>query len=39
VESGRSHSLDEWTDVEKSGAVKDFALALAVLLSVAELPE
>lgn len=34
----RSHSLDEWTDVEKTGAVKDFELALAVLLSVAELP-
>jgi len=35
---GRSHSLDEWTDVEKPGAVKDFALALAVLLSVADTP-
>jgi acetylornithine deacetylase/succinyl-diaminopimelate desuccinylase-like protein len=33
---GRSHSLDEWTDVEKTGAVKDFALALAILLSVAD---
>ncbi len=34
----RSHTLDEWTDVEKSAAVKDFALALAVLLSVADTP-
>ena len=37
--TGRSHSLDEWTDVEKTGAVKDFALALAILLSVADMPE
>lgn len=36
--SGRSHSLDEWTDVEKTTAVKDFAVALAVILSVAEAP-
>jgi tripeptide aminopeptidase len=35
---GRSHSLDEWTDVEKTGAVSDFSLALAVLLSLAETP-
>jgi hypothetical protein len=35
---GRSHSLDEWTDVEKTTAVKDFGLALAVILSVAEVP-
>ena len=35
---GRSHSLDEWTDIEKAGAVKDFGLALAVLLSVADTP-
>lgn len=35
---GRSHSLDEWTDVEKPAAVKDFALALAIILSVADLP-
>lgn len=35
---GRSHSLDEWTDIEKTGAVKDFGLALAVLLSVADTP-
>ncbi|MSU72383.1 MAG: M20/M25/M40 family metallo-hydrolase [Opitutus sp.] len=34
----RSHSLDEWTDVEKTTAVKDFSLALAILLTVAELP-
>jgi tripeptide aminopeptidase len=36
---GRSHSLDEWTDVEKTGAVKDFALALAIILSVADTPD
>jgi acetylornithine deacetylase/succinyl-diaminopimelate desuccinylase-like protein len=36
--SGRAHSLDEWTDVEKTTAVKDFALALAIVLSVAETP-
>jgi acetylornithine deacetylase/succinyl-diaminopimelate desuccinylase-like protein len=35
---GRSHSLDEWTDVEKTGAVKDFGLALAIILSVANAP-
>jgi acetylornithine deacetylase/succinyl-diaminopimelate desuccinylase-like protein len=35
---GRSHSLDEWTDVEKTGAVKDFGLALAILLSIADTP-
>jgi tripeptide aminopeptidase len=35
---GRSHSLDEWTDVEKTSAVKDFALALGILLSVADIP-
>jgi len=38
TKSGRSHSLDEWTDVEKSTAVKDFSLALAVLISVADTP-
>lgn len=36
--AGRAHSLDEWTDVGKPAAVKDFALALALILSVAELP-
>jgi tripeptide aminopeptidase len=36
--SGRGHSLDEWTDVEKTQAVKDFALAAALILSVAEMP-
>jgi tripeptide aminopeptidase len=35
---GRSHSLDEWIDVEKTGAVKDFGLALAILLSLANTP-
>lgn len=35
---GRGHSLDEWTDVEKTQAVKDFALAAALILSIAELP-
>jgi len=36
--TGRSHSLDEWTDVEKTTAVKDFSLALALILSVANSP-
>ncbi len=36
--SGRSHSLDEWIDVEKATAVKDFGLALAVVLGAAEAP-
>ncbi len=36
--SGRGHSLDEWTDVEKTQAVKDFALAAALILSVANSP-
>jgi acetylornithine deacetylase/succinyl-diaminopimelate desuccinylase-like protein len=36
--TGRSHSLDEWTDVEKTTAVKDFGLALAVILGVADAP-
>ncbi len=35
---GRSHSLDEWTDIERPAAVQDFTLALALILSVAELP-
>lgn len=36
--SGRGHSLDEWVDVEKTQAVKDFELAAAMILSIAELP-
>ena len=36
--SGRAHSLDEWTDVEKTAAVKDFEFAAALILSVAEMP-
>lgn len=36
--SGRGHSLDEWTDVEKTQAVKDFEVAAAMILSIAELP-
>jgi acetylornithine deacetylase/succinyl-diaminopimelate desuccinylase-like protein len=36
--SGRTHSLDEWVDVEKTQAVKDFEVTAAVILSVAELP-
>ena len=35
---GRGHSLDEWTDVEKTQAVKDFEVAAAMILSIAELP-
>ncbi|MSU64703.1 MAG: M20/M25/M40 family metallo-hydrolase [Opitutus sp.] len=36
--SGRGHSLDEWTDVEKTQAVKDFELTAAQILSVAGVP-
>jgi len=36
--SGRGHSLDEWVDVEKTQAVKDFELAAAIILSIADLP-
>lgn len=36
--TARAHSLDEWTDVEKTAAVKDFSLALAMLLTIAEVP-
>ncbi len=36
--SGRAHSLDEWTDVEKTQGVKDFEVAAAMILSIAELP-
>lgn len=35
---GRGHSLDEWTDVEKTQAVKDFEIAAAMILSIADLP-
>jgi len=35
---GRSHSLDEWTDVEKTQGVKDFEIAAAMILSIAEMP-
>ena len=35
---GRGHSLDEWVDVEKTQAVKDFEMAAAIILSIAELP-
>ena len=35
---GRAHSLDEWIDVDQPASVKDFGLALALLLSVAEAP-
>jgi len=35
---GRGHSLDEWVDVEKKQAVKDFELAAAIILSIADLP-
>lgn len=35
---GRGHSLDEWVDVEKTQAVKDFEIAAALILSIAELP-
>ncbi|HUR58764.1 MAG TPA: M20/M25/M40 family metallo-hydrolase [Opitutaceae bacterium] len=35
---GRGHSLDEWTDVERTQAVKDFEVAAAMILSLAEMP-
>lgn len=35
---GRAHSLAEWTDVDKPAAVKDFTLALAIILGVADMP-
>lgn len=35
---GRAPSLDPWTEAEKAAAVKDFALALAILLTVVDLP-
>ena len=35
---GRAHSLDEWVDVDKATTVKDFELALAVILATAETP-
>lgn len=38
TKSGRNHSLDEWVDVEKVQAVKDFEITAALILSIAELP-
>jgi len=38
AKSGRTHSLDEWVDVEKTQVVKDLELTAAVILSLAELP-
>ena len=38
TKAGRSHSLDEWTDVEKTQAVRDFELAAAIILGVASMP-
>lgn len=35
---GRVHSLDEWTDVEKGGAVKAAEVALAIMLATAGTP-
>jgi di/tripeptidase len=32
---GRSHSLDEWTDVEKKGSVQSALVALTIFLAVA----
>jgi di/tripeptidase len=34
---GRSHSLDEWTDVEKTSAIRAAEVALAIVLGAAEL--
>jgi hypothetical protein len=33
----RAHSLDEWIDVEKSSSVRGIDIAMATLLSVAEI--
>lgn len=38
TKGGRAHSLDEWTDVEKTQAVRDFELAAAIILGVASMP-
>ena len=35
---GRAHSLDEWTDIERTTAIKDFEIAAAVILGVAGMP-
>lgn len=35
---GRSHSLDEWTDVERAGAVRGAEVALTIFLAVAGTP-
>ena len=35
---GRSHSLDEWTDVEKTSAVKAAEITLAIVLGAANAP-
>jgi tripeptide aminopeptidase len=35
---GRSHSLDEWTDVERRGAVQAAQVALTIFLAVAGTP-
>ena len=37
-QGGRAHSPAEWTVAAKTAAVKDFALALAILLTVFDLP-
>jgi di/tripeptidase len=34
--SERAHALDEWTDVEKTSAVKAAQIALAIILSAAQ---
>jgi di/tripeptidase len=34
--SERAHALDEWTDVEKSSAVKAAQVALGIILSAAQ---
>lgn len=36
---GRGHSVDEWTDVEKKGAVQAAEVTVAILLANAGLPE
>jgi acetylornithine deacetylase/succinyl-diaminopimelate desuccinylase-like protein len=35
---GRSHSLDEWTDVERQDAVRSIEVVLAMIVGVARMP-
>lgn len=35
---GRSHSLDEWTDVEKTGSVRAAQVAVTIFVAAAGVP-